>query len=419
MDNANVVDFPSPETSIDPLNELLRNGARQLIEQAVQAELQVLLDVTSERRMADGRAAVVRSGYQPEREVQTGIGPVTIKIPKVRARDGDPVSFHSALVPPYVRKSASLAAAIPWLYLKGVSGGEMEGALKALVGPSASGLSAASVSRLKRQWGDEYKQWRQTLLEKDQWVYVWADGIYSGLRNSEDKLCALVLIGVNERGEKHFLAIEDGVRESAQSWREVLIQLQGRGMKAPKLAIGDGAMGFWAAVEELWPQTKCQRCLMHKQNNVMNYLPKRAQPKAKEQFKQIWHAESKTDAEKELDTFVKMYEAKHPKATACIVKDREEMLAFFDFPAEHWQSIRTTNPIESSFATIRHRTKRSKGCLSRDTMLEMMFKLGQCAEKNWRRLRGFNHLAKVITGLKFKDGIEQESTTESTDRSAA
>ena len=312
MDNANVVDFPSPETSTDPLNDLLRSGARQLIEQAVNVELQELLAGLSERRMPDGRAAIVRSGYQPEREVQTSIGPVPVKIPKVRARDGKPVSFHSALVPPYVRKSASLASAIPWLYLKGVSSGEMGEALNALVGPLATGLSAASVSRLKREWASEYEQWRQAPLGKDQWIYVWADGIYSGLRGSEDKLCALVVIGVNERGEKHFLAIENGVRESSQSWREVLIQLQGRGMKPPKLAIGDGAMGFWAAVEELWPQSKCQRCLMHKQNNVLNYLPKRTQPKAKEQFKQIW------DAEKELDTFVAMFEAKNPKATLCV-----------------------------------------------------------------------------------------------------
>ena len=419
MNNANVVELPSPESSSDLLNELLRSGAKQLLEQAVQIELQEQLDALAHRQLPDGRAAVVRSGYQPERMVQTGIGPVSVKVPKVRARDGEPVSFHSALVPPYVRKSASLAAAIPWLYLKGVSSGEMSEALTALVGPEASGLSASTVSRLKREWGQEYQQWRQKPLGKDQWVYVWADGIYSGLRSSEDKLCALVLIGVNERGEKHFLAIEDGVRESKQSWREVLVHLQGRGMRAPELAIGDGALGFWVAVEELWPQTKCQRCLMHKQNNVLNYLPKRIQPKAREQFKQIWHAETKADAEKEFDTFVKMFEAKYPKATACIEKDREEMLAFYDFPAKHWASIRTTNPIESSFATIRHRTKRSKGCLSRDTMLEMMFKLGQCAEKNWRRLRGFNYLAKVISRVKFKDGVEESTEQEAINRGAA
>lgn len=336
-------------------------------------ELQEFLTELSDRQMPDGRAAIVRSGYQPEREVQTGIGPVTVKIPKIRSRDGEPMSFHSALVPPYVRKSASLAAAIPWLYLKGVSSGEMGEALSALVGPQATGLSAASVSRLKRSWAAEYEQWRHAPLGKDRWVYVWADGIHSGLRGSEDKLYALVVIGVNERGEKHFLAIGNGVRESAQSWREVLIQLRARGMNPPELAIGDGALGFWAVVDELWSKTKCLRCLMHKQNNALNYLPKCTQPKAKEQVKQIWHADSKKNAEKEFETFVKMFEAKYPKATACIVKDRVEMLAFFDFPAEHWQSIRTTNPIESSFATIRHCTKGTKGCLSRATMLEMMF----------------------------------------------
>lgn len=256
-----------------------------MIQNAVELELQELLAATAERRLPDGRAAVVRSGYQPERNVQTGIGHVTVQIPKVRARDGKPVSFHSALVPPYVRKSASLAAAIAWLYLKGVSSGEMEAALTALVGPDAVGLSAASVSRLKRQWAEEYALWCRSRLDRDRWVYVWVDGIYSGLRSEETKLCALVVIGVNDRGEKHFLAIEDGTRESEQSWVDVLSKLKGRGMNPPELAIGDGALGFWKAADNAWPTTRHQRCLMHKQQNVLNHLPKLTQPKAKEQFK--------------------------------------------------------------------------------------------------------------------------------------
>lgn len=406
MSKSNVVGFAGREENSDSLTELLRQGARQLIEQAVEAELCEFMASLEARRLSDGRAAIVRNGYQPAREIQTGIGPVTVKVPKVRAKDGRPVTFRSALVPPYVRKTRSLEAALPWLYLKGISTGEMESALVALVGPEARGLSASTVARLKRQWADEYVAWRQTRLDKDQWVYLWADGIYSGLRAEDAKLCALVIIGVNERGEKRFLAIEDGVRESTQSWREVLLALKARGMNAPKLAVGDGAMGFWAALDEVYGHTRQQRCWMHKTGNVLNYAPKPVQARMKQALHEIWQAETRQDAETAFAHFVAMYEPKYPKAAQCLQKDRDELLAFYDFPARHWQSLRTTNPIESSFGTIRHRTKRAKGCLSRDGMLHMIFKLGECAEQNWRRLRGFDYLAKVITGVKFKDGIE-------------
>jgi putative transposase len=406
MKKNNVLEFAGRDTITDPLTALLRSGAQQLINQAVEAELQELLSQHSERRTEDGHAGVVRNGHLPERKLQTGLGPVTVRVPKVRSNAGKPVTFHSALVPPYVRKTRSLEAALPWLYLKGISSGEMDEALKVLIGPEAKGLSASTVSRLKQIWGQEYRSWCDSPLNKDRWVYVWADGVYSGLRGEQVKLCALVVIGVNERGEKHFLAIEDGVRESTQSWREVLLKLKSRGMNVPELAIGDGAMGFWAALEEVYPETRQQRCWMHKTMNVLNCLPKSAQAKAKDSLHDIWQAETKENAEKAFDLFVKMYEPKYPKAAICLQKDRDEMMAFYDFPAQHWQSIRTSNPIESSFGTIRHRTKRSKGCLSRDGMLHMMFKLGQCAEKKWRRLRGFEHLTKVITGVKFKDGVE-------------
>jgi transposase-like protein len=360
----------------------------------------------SERRTEDGKAGVVRNGHLPGRELQTGLGPVTVQIPKVRAKTGEPVTFHSALVPPYVRKTKSLEAALPGLYLKGISSGEMGEALKVLLGPEATGLSASTVSRLKQVWAEEYRSWCEDRLDKDRWVYVWADGVYSGLRAEQTKLCALVVSGVNARGEKHFLAIEDGVRESTQSWREVLLKLKSRGMNVPELAIGDGAMGFWAALEEVYSETRQQRCWMHKTMNVLNCLPKSAQPKAKQALHNIWQAEARADAEKAFDLFIKTYEPKYPKAAVCLHKDREELMAFYDFPAQHWQSIRTSNPIESTFGTIRHRTKRSKCCLSRDGMLHMMFKLGLCAEEKWRRLRGFDYLAKVVTGIKFKDGVE-------------
>ena len=406
MCKSSVVELQGRERCSDPLTEMLRVGAQRLIHQAVEAELQELLTEHVERRTADGKAGIVRNGHLPRREIQTGVGPVTVKIPKVRAKTGEPVTFRSALVPPYVRKTKTLEAALPWLYLKGVSSGEMGEALNVLLGPQAQGLSASTVSRLKQVWAEDYLRWCEDRLDKDRWVYVWADGVYSGLRAEQAKLCALVVIGVNERGEKHFLAIEDGLRESTQSWREVLLRLKSRGMNIPELAIGDGAMGFWAALEEVYGDTRQQRCWMHKTINILNYLPKSAQAKAKQALHAIWQAETRVDAEKAFDLFIQTYEPKYPKATICLQKDREELMAFYDFPAQHWQSIRTSNPIESTFATIRHRTKRSKGCLSRDGMLHMMFKLGQCAEKKWRRLRGFDYLAKVVTGIKFKDGIE-------------
>jgi transposase-like protein len=406
MNESNLIEFTSRESNADPLSELLRQGARQLIQQAVEAELATFLTGFEQRKLGDGRAAIVRNGYQPERQIQTGIGAVSVQIPKVRAKDGSPVTFRSALVPPYVRKARSLEAALPWLYLKGISTGEMHSALSVLVGADAQGLSASTVARLKAQWGQEYQTWRTRRLDQDQWVYLWVDGIYSGLRAEDTKLCALVVIGVNAQGHKQFLAIEDGVRESTQSWREVLLGLKTRGMNSPQLAVGDGAMGFWSAIDEVYPQSKQQRCWVHKTANVLNCVPKSVQPKVKDALHQIWQAETQSDAYQAFDRFEQMFAAKYPKAVQCLQKDKDELLAFYDFPAMHWQSLRTTNPIESAFSTIRHRTKRAKGCLSREGMLQMMFKLGQCAEQNWRRLRGFEDLNKVATGIKFKDGVE-------------
>jgi transposase-like protein len=390
----------------DSLTTLIRAGAQKLIAQAVEAEVAELIAQYVDQQDEVGRAIVVRSGHHPAREIQTGIGPVTVQVPKVRSRKGEPVTFRSALVPPYVRKTRSLEAALPWLYLKGISTGEMQQALEMLVGPEAKGLSASTVGRLKHTWRAEYDTWRQRRIDDEQWVYIWVDGIYSGLRAEHQRLCALVVIGVNSQGDKQFLAIEDGVRESTQSWRELLLNLKARGLNAPALAIGDGAMGFWGALEEIYPSTRQQRCWCHKTNNVLNALPTSMQPKAKQALHEIWRADTKVAAVKAFDVFLETYEPKYPKATGCLQKDREELLRFFEFPAHHWQSLRTTNPIESTFGTIRHRTTRTKGCLTRDGMLHMMFKLGQCAEKTWRRLRGFRHLAQVIEGVQFHDGIE-------------
>ena len=298
MSKTNVVEVSGRDTIADPLTELLRSGAERLIHRAVEVELEDLLSAHSDRRTADGKAGVVRNGYLPERELQTGLGPVTVTIPKVRSKTGEAVTFRSALVPPYVRKTMSLEAAVPWLYLKGISSGEMGPALEVLLGPRAKGLSASTVSRLKQVWAHEYQDWCEERLDKDRWVYIWADGVYSGLRAERTKLCALVVLGVNERGEKRFLAMEDGVRESTQSWREVLLKLKSRGMNVPELAIGDGAMGFWSALEEVYPETREQRCWMHKTMNVLNCLPKSVQAKAKQALHGIWQAETREEAER-------------------------------------------------------------------------------------------------------------------------
>jgi putative transposase len=412
MKQDSVIEFPRPGEVSDALSQLLRAGAQRLIEQAVEAELQEYLGGIGDGEDAQGRRAVVRNGHLPQREVLTGIGPVLVQVPKVRDRSGGGAVFHSKLVPPYVRRSRSVEAALPWLYLHGVSTGDMSQALAALVGPQAAGLSAAVVSRLKAKWKGEYDTWRASRLDKDRWVYLWADGIYSGLRGESDRLCVLVIIGVNERGQKRFLAIEDGVRESKHSWKDVLHQLKERGLSvAPNLAVGDGALGFWSALSEVFPTTATQRCWVHKMVNVLNYLPKSVQPKAKSALHEIWMAETKAKAQAAFDRFVAGFRAKYPKAVECLLKDREALLAFYDFPAEHWVHIRSTNVIESAFATIRHRSDRAKGCVSRDSMLSMVFKLGMNAQLSWRRLRGFELLAQVIAGVRFRDGLEQPLPT--------
>ncbi len=396
----------SPGVIGDSLTELLRGGARGLIEKAVEAELQRLLDEYGNVSDLEGRKAVVRNGYLPEREIVTALGPVPVRIPKVRDRSGSGVKFNSALVPPYVRKAKRVEAALPWLYLRGISTGDMQEALSVLLGDEAKGLSPSVVSRLKAQWSEAYGAWNRRDLSQEHYVYVWADGIYSTLRGEDARLCLLILIGVNEQGEKRLLALSDGYRESKASWLNVILDLQERGLKtAPQLAIGDGALGFWAALQEAWPETRCQRCWVHKTANVLNELPKSVQGKAKASLHEIWMAETKVQAEKAFDRFVRHYSAKYPKAVDVLAKDRAALLTFYDFPAEHWIHIRTTNPIESSFATIRHRTTRTKNCVSRNTLLGLVFQLALTAEKSWRKLRGFNRLPDVVNGIRFQDGI--------------
>lgn len=406
MSQNKIIDLKKPgEFCEDPLTELLRNGARQLIADAVQVELQELLDQYSVLRNERGYLQVVRNGYLPEREILTGIGPIKVKVPKIRDKSGQRIKFNSALLPPYLRKSRRVEEVLPWLYLKGISTGDFQEALHALLGTEGKGLSASTISRLKGIWEQEHETWNRRSLKNKRYVYIWADGVYFNIRSDDARQCILVIIGVTEQGRKEFIAIEDGYRESEQSWSELLLRIKAQGLShSPKLAIGDGALGFWKALSKVFPKTKHQRCWVHKTANVLNKLPKAVQPKAKQALHEIWMAPTRTDAYKAFDIALSTYSAKYPKAMTCLEKDKDEMLAFYDFPAMHWQHIRTSNPIESVFATVRLRTNKTRGCVARHTILSMVFKLGQSAQKKWRKLRGFKLLGEVIRGVQFKDG---------------
>ena len=405
MTDSKVIQLNSPVA--DSLNEVLKQGARELLAKAVEAELAEMLEQYSELQV-EGKSAVVRNGHLPERSIQTGLGDIPVKVPKVRDRSRQGIKFNSTLIPPYLKRTKAVEEFIPWLYLKGISTGEMQPALEKLLGEGALGLSANSVSRLKQQWENDYDTWRQRDLSKRRYVYIWADGVYSNIR-MDDKLCLLVVIGSDDTGRKEVLAVVDGYRESEASWFEVLTQLEEQGLKIPpKLAVGDGALGFWKALAKKWPQTTTQRCWVHKTANVLNKVPKSVQPKLKEALHDIWQAETRSDAYKAFDSAVKRFEAKYPGAMECLKKDKASMLAFYDFPAEHWQHIRTTNPIESVFASVRLRTTKSKSCGSRKTTLAMTYKLMTTAQNKWRRLRGYRLLAEVVEGVKFKDGERVE-----------
>ena len=410
MSNDNIISFKQPaETATDALTELLRNGAKELISQAVNAELDDLLAQYIDHRV-DGKPAIIRNGYLPKRSIQTGLGDVEIQLPKVRDKRQQGVKFNSLLIPPYLKRTESIEELLPVLYLKGISTGDFSEALKALLGENAKGLSSGTISRLKQQWQDEHKSWSQRDLGLKKYVYIWADGVYFNIRSEESRQCILVVIGVNELGKKELIAIEDGYRESTQSWTELLEGIRHRGLiSAPKLAIGDGALGFWNAISKVYPETRHQRCWVHKTANVLNKLPKPVQPKVKEALHDIWMADTRDNAYKAFDSTVKRFGDKYPGAMNCLVKDKEKMLAFYDFPAVHWQHIRTSNPIESTFATIRLRTVKTRNAVSRATILSMVFKLAQSAEKRWRKLRGFKLLADVIDGVIFVDGEKQET----------
>jgi len=389
------------------LEELIRRGARELIQRAVECELSELLAEYEKVKRLSGQRAVVRNGYLPEREVVTAVGAVRVCVPKVRDRSGHGVKFNSRLVPPYVRRSQRVSAALPWLYLKGISTGEVREALRVLLGEEAKGLSANVVSRLKAEWAGEYATWMKQDLSGRRYVYWWADGIHTGVREEVDlRSCLLVIIGVTPEGKKELVAMSDGWRESTQSWLDVLRELKERGLRSgPRLAVGDGALGFWAALNQVYPETVPQRCWVHKTANVLNALPKSLQAKAKSGLHEIWMAPTRAQAYRAFDRFVKSYQGKYPQAVEKLLKDREALLAFYDFPAEHWQHLRTTNPIESTFATVRHRTTKAKNCLSRSTFLGLAFKLVQEAGRSWRRIQGAEQIAELLRGVTFQDGV--------------
>jgi putative transposase len=408
--DTNVFPFIQLGTFADRLTDVLRDGARALLAQAVETEVTGFLAEHIDKHTNDGRQRLVRHGHLPERSIMTGIGPVEVRVPRVRDRLGsadDRIRFTSAILPPYARRSKSLEVLIPVLYLKGISTGDFAEALSALLGQNAGGLSASTIARLKEVWADEHARWLKRDLSARRYVYFWVDGIYVQARLEDEAQCLLVIIGATPEGKKELVGLADGVRESAQSWRELLLDPKRRGLASgPQLAVGDGALGFWKALEEVWPNTRAQRCWVHKTANVLNKLPNSLHAKAKRALHDIWMAETRNDAQVAFDAFIETYGRKYDKAAECLQKDRDALLAYYDFPAEHWKHLRTTNPIESAFATVRHRTMRSKGCLSNKTALAMVFKLAQAAEKSWHRLKGYALLPKVVLGIKFNDGIE-------------
>jgi transposase-like protein len=410
-DSRQIVEFPEPEGK-DFLTEILKEGARELLAQAVEAEVAEWIEARKREVDREGRMQVVRNGYLPERSVLTGLGEIPVRKPRVRDRreKDQREHFQSKILPPYLRKAKSVDELIPWLYLRGISTGDFTDALKSILGEGAPGLSSSSVVRLKAAWEAEHREWEKRGLDGKRYVYIWADGVYFNIRLEDDRQCILVLIGATEDGSKELLAIADGYRESEEGWKAMLLNLKSRGLKMPpKLAVGDGGLGFWAALRKVFPNTREQRCWVHKTANVLNYLPKKHQKQAKGMLHDIWMASAKADAERAFDIFIETWSAKYPKSTHCLEKDRDVLLTFYDFPAEHWGHIRTTNPIESTFATVRLRTKRTKGSGSSAACLAMVFKLVMLASESWRALNGSDMLSKIISGIQFKDGIIREA----------
>jgi len=415
MDKYTTSDTTLAMGSRDVLTEILRDGACEMLAKAIEIEVAEYVAEHAAERDQAGHRLVVRNGHRKPREIVTGVGAVAVQQPRINDKrvdeNGERIRFTSKILPPYLRRTKSLDELIPWLYLKGISTGDFSEALAALVGPQTGGLSAGTIVRLKNVWQTEWQDFSKRSLKDTQYVYVWADGIHFNIRLESienRRQCILVLMGATASGKKELIAITDGYRESEESWRELLLDVKRRGLTTdPKLAIGDGALGFWTALAKVYPTTRTQRCWVHKTANVLNKLPKSLQGKAKAMLHDIWMAETKKEAQKAFERFIETFGAKYPKATTCLRADREVLLTFYDFPAEHWAHLRTTNPIESTFATVRLRTNKTKGCGSRSACLTMVFKLVQSAQKHWRALNGSTLLDDVIRGVQFVDGIKE------------
>ena len=406
-----VIPFRQPDAMDDPLTEVAREGARRMLAQVLIAEADAFVAMWKDFRLPDGRDRVVRHGHGPQRDIQTGVGPVEVRRAKVRDRGdvevGEKIRFTSSILPKWARRTKSLDALLPVLYLRGVSTGDFQEALAALLGKDAPNLSPTVITRLTAEWQAEYEAWQKRDLTARRYVYVWADGVYLQARMEEAAECMLVVVGATPEGKKELVGFQTGARESAQSWRELLLDIKRRGLGiAPDLAVGDGALGFWKAIEEIFPSTRHQRCWVHKTANVLNKVALSVQINMKADLREIYGAPTRATADTAIDVFADKYRAKYDKAVACLTKDRDTLLAFFDFPAEHWDHLRTSNPIESVFATVRHRTVRTKGALSTKTAKLMVFKLVMAAAKTWRRLKGENQLPKIIAGVRFQNGIE-------------
>jgi len=425
MEKTNVVEYRNPAKEIvnDQLSDFLRESAQKMLRIAVEAEADDFIEAHRSKRLSNNRQRVVRNGHLPEREIQTGIGGITVKMPRVRDQEkesDDPIVFQSSLVPKSMRRTATLDVLLPILYLKGISTGDFGTVLEPLLETEASSISPGVISRLKSKWYEEYQSWTKKDLSQKRYVYWWADGVYLKARMESEKSCVLVIVGADEYGKKEVVAIVDGFRESKIDWRDLMNDLQDRGLQeGPRLAIGDGSLGFWGALTEAFPQTQKQRCWVHKTANLLSKLPKSQQSKAKSKIHDIYRAANKSDAQKAIETFIEHYQLKYEKVVQCLIEDERELLTFYDFPAEQWVHLRTTNPIESTFATVRHRTKKSKNCFSRKTIIASVFKLIKEAEKRWQPLKGKYRIPQVIQFERFIDGIHENEINSQNKHNAA
>ena len=392
------------------LEAFARKGALMMIQKALEEEVEEFISRYEDDLDEAGKRKVVRNGFMPERELVTGLGPMKIKQPrvddrKIRKKPDEPL-FSSNILPRYLRRVPSIDNLIPVLYLKGISTGDFSTALSSILGDVVKGLSATNIVRLKQIWEEDYKKWSTRDLSEKEYVYFWVDGIHFNVRLDDERTCILVIMGADKNGKKELIAVDDGYRESEQSWKELLLDLKKRGLRiGPKLSTGDGALGYWKALDQVFPECRRQRCWVHKTANILDKMPKSIQSKAKSMIHEMYMAETKKDALKAYEHFLGTFRDKYPKATDCLEKDKDDLFTFYDFPAVHWIHIRTTNPIESTFATVRLRTKRTKGCGSRAATLTMVFKLTQECQKTWHRIKGYKMVPLVLEDCKFVDGI--------------